>query len=197
MIILGLTGSIGMGKTTTAEMFRSEGCPVFDADAVVHDLYAAGGEAVPLIRAVFPDAIENSAINRKVLGQHMRADPLNLEVLESFIHPMVGQKRQEFFDEAVAQKADIVVMDVPLLFETGGDAYVSKIVVVTAPSKIQRQRVLERPGMTEALFETLLARQMPDSEKRKRADFLIFTDKGLDAARKQVKTIVSTLRSSG
>ena len=194
MIILGLTGSIGMGKSTTANMFREAGCPVFDADAAVHQLYAKGGKAVPLIRAVFPDAIKDDAIDRKVLGQHMRADPLNLQVLESFIHPMVAELRAQFFENAKAEGADIVVMDVPLLFETGGDAYVDKIVVVTAPLSVQRARVLARPGMTADLFDTLLSRQTPDFEKRKRADYLIFTDKGLDAAREQVQNIVKELR---
>ena len=193
MIILGLTGSIGMGKTTTATMFKEAGCPVFDADAAVHSLYAKGGKAVPLIRAVFPDAIKDGAINRAVLGGHMRADRLNLVVLESFIHPMVGELRAAFFEQAKKDKAEIVVMDVPLLFETGGDQYVDKIVVVTAPADVQRERVLARPGMNPELFETLLARQTPDAEKRKRADFLIFTHKGLDAARKQVQDILSKL----
>lgn len=193
MIILGLTGSIGMGKTTTAKMFKEAGCPVFDADAAVHSLYAKGGKAVPLIRAVFPDAIKDGAINRAVLGGHMRADRLNLVVLESFIHPMVGELRAAFFEQAKKDKAEIVVMDVPLLFETGGDQYVDKIVVVTAPADVQRERVLARPGMNPELFETLLARQTPDAEKRKRADFLIFTHKGLDAARKQVQDILSKL----
>jgi len=195
MIILGLTGSIGMGKTTTAQMFKDTGCPVFDADAAVHSLYTQNGQAVPLIKAVFPDAIKGGAVDRKVLGEHMRADPLNLKVLESFIHPMVGQLRQEFFKSAQAANADIVVMDVPLLFETGGDAYVDKIAVVTAPEEVQRERVLARPGMTEDLFKMLLARQVPDQEKRKKADFLIFTHKGLDAAREQVQDILSELRS--
>ncbi len=194
MIILGLTGSIGMGKTTTAQMFREAGCPVFDADATVHKLYAKGGRAVPLIRAVFPDAVKEGAIDRKVLGAHMRADPLNLQVLESFIHPMVGQERTAFFEQAKADKSNIVVMDVPLLFETGGDSYVDKVIVVTAPADVQRERVLARPGMTEDLFETLLSRQIPDAEKRNRADFLIFTHKGLDAAREQVQDIINILK---
>ena len=194
MIVIGLTGSIGMGKTTTAQMFRDAGCPVFDADAAVHELYNKGGKAVPLIRAVFPDAIKESAIDRTVLGKHMRADPLNLKVLESFIHPMVGEKRKGFFEKASAQGADIVVLDVPLLFETGGHEHVHKVVVVTAPFEVQRQRVLARPGMSEELFETLLSRQMPDAEKRKKADFLIFTHKGLDAAREQVQDVLNILR---
>lgn len=194
MIIIGLTGSIGMGKTTTAEMFREAGCPVFDADACVHDLYDKGGEAVPLIKAVFPDAVKDGRVDRKVLGGHMRADPLNLQVLESFIHPMVGKKRATFFEQAKAQGADIVVLDVPLLFETGGHKLVHKIVVVTAPFEVQKKRVLARSGMTEAMFNTLLSRQTPDAEKRKGADFLIFTDKGLDAAREQVQDLLKQLR---
>ena len=194
MQIIGLTGSIGMGKTTTADMFKQEGCPVFDADRAVHELYAKDGEAVPLIRAVFPDAIKDGAVNRTVLAEHMRADPLNLGVLESFIHPMVGQKRAEFIETSRQSGADIIVFDVPLLFETGGEAHVDKIVLVTAPFAVQKQRVLARPGMTEALFVTLLSRQMPDAEKRKRSDFIVFTDKGLDAAREQVQDILHKLR---
>ena len=194
MIVIGLTGSIGMGKTTTSKMFEEAGCPVFDADKTVHDLYDKGGEAVPLIRSVFPDAVTDGAINRKALGAHMRADPLNLTVLESFIHPMVAKARQRFFDTAQKNKADIVIMDVPLLFETGGDAYVDKIVVVTAPYATQEKRVLARPGMSVEMFQTLLKRQTPDAEKRKRADYLIFTNKGLEAARKQVQDILKELR---
>ena len=196
MITLGLTGSIGMGKTTTAQMFEEQGCPVFDADAAVHRLYDKDGKAVPLIRAVFPDAIKDGAIDRAVLGQHMRKDPLNLKVLESFIHPMVGELRATFFENAKASGADIVIMDVPLLFETGGDAYVDKVVVVTAPVEVQRTRVMARPGMSEELFRSLLSRQMPDAEKRKRADYVIFTDKGLPFAREQVQKIITDLRKS-
>ncbi len=195
MIVLGLTGSIGMGKTTTAQMFRDAGCPVFDADACVHGLYNAGGEAVPLIKAVFPDAISDGIVDRKILGGHMRADPINLKVLESFIHPMVERKRQVFFETAKASGADVVVLDVPLLFETGGDQKVDKVIVVTAPAEVQKKRVMARPGMTEDLFKTLLARQTPDAEKRIRADFLIFTDKGLNAAREQVQKILEDIRN--
>ena len=132
MKIIGLTGSIGMGKSTTAEMFAGLGCPVFDADAAVHKLYSKGGRAVPLIRAVFPDAVSNGAVNRKRLGEHMRADPLNLKVLESFIHPWVGEMRAAFLSQAKAGKAKAVVFDIPLLFETGGDKKVDAVVVVTA-----------------------------------------------------------------
>jgi len=196
MIIIGLTGSIGMGKSTTAQMFRDAGCPVFDADATVHTLYAKGGEAVPIIKAVFPDAIRDGAVDRAVLGTYMREDPLQLTVLESFIHPLVGEKRQVFFDQAERDGADIVVMDIPLLFETGGDKWVDKTVVVTAPAEVQRERVLARDGMTEALFESLLKRQTPDREKRKRADYLIYTDRGLDAAREQVQNLIKELKGS-
>jgi len=193
MIIVGLTGSIGMGKSTTAQMFRDEGCPVFDADAVVHELYAKDGKAVPIIRSVFPDAIKQGAVDRVVLGKYMRADPLELKVLESFIHPLVSEARAEFFQKN--KEADIVIMDVPLLFETGLDKAVHHIVVVTAPAEVQRDRVLARKGMTAELFESLLSRQMPDVEKRERAHSLVFTDKGLANAREQVQRIIKVLRS--
>lgn len=195
LIILGLTGSIGMGKSTTADIFRAAGCPVFDADAAVHSLYEAGGDAVPLIRAVFPDAIKDGAVDRAVLGQHMRTDPLNLKVLESFIHPMVGKLRAAFLQSALHTGADIIVFDVPLLFETGGDKHVNKVIVVTAPKNVQRDRVMARPGMTKELFESLLSRQTPDAEKRRRADYLIYSDKGLDHAREQVQAILQDLRA--
>jgi len=196
VIIVGLTGSIGMGKSTTAEMFRQAGCPVFDADAAVHALYAKGGEAVPIIRAVFPDAIKDGAVDRAILGQYMRDDPIQLTVLESFIHPLVGKSRQVFFDQAKAQHADVIVLDIPLLFETGGAKYVDKIVVVTAPAAVQRERVLARDGMTETLFQSLLDRQTPDQLKREKADYLIYTDRGLDAAREQVQNVLQDLRGT-
>lgn len=192
MITIGLTGSIGMGKSTTAAMFKEAGCPVFDADNAVHDLYEKGGEAVPIIRAVFPDAIKEGAIDRGVLGRYMREDPIQLEVLESFIHPLVGNKRTQFFEDNKA--ADITILDVPLLFETGLDKFVDHIVVVTAPAKIQRARVLSREGMTEELFKVLLSKQMPDAIKRKRADTLIFTDMGLENAREQVHSLLRKIR---
>ncbi len=194
MIILGLTGSIGMGKTTTAKMFAEESCPVFDADAAVHSLYARGGKAVPLIRAVFPDAVRNGAVERAVLGKHMRADSLNLKVLESFIHPWVADLRADFMKGARENKADIVVFDVPLLFETGGDKQVDYTIVVSAPAETQKQRVMSREGMTEELFQMLLARQMSDEEKRKRADFIISTAISLSDTREQVQSLLSKLR---
>lgn len=193
MKIIGLTGSIGMGKSTTAQMFADLGCPVFDADAAVHAMYAKGGRAVPLIRAVFPDAIKDGAVDRKTLGDHMRADPLNLKVLESFIHPWVGEARQRFFAQAKSDGVKAVVFDVPLLFETGGDAKVDATVVVTAPAAVQRERVMSRPGMTEELFQMILSKQMPDAEKRARADYIISTDAGLVAARRQVKSVLEDI----
>lgn len=192
MIIVGLTGSIGMGKSTTASMFRDEGCPVFDADKAVHDLYAKNGKAVPIIKSVFPDAVKNGVVDRSILGGHMRSDQFHLKVLESFIHPLVGEVRADFFKKN--SSADIVVLDIPLLFETSADKLVGHIVVVTASAAIQRKRVLSRDGMTEELFKSLLKRQTPDREKRKRADTLIFTDKGLDNAREQVQSLLKKLR---
>ena len=193
MKIIGLTGSIGMGKSTTAKMFAELGCPVFDADAAVHKLYAKAGRAVPLIRAVFPDAISDGAVDRKRLGEHMRADPLNLKVLESFVHPWVGELRAAFLKRAKTEDAKAVVFDVPLLFETGGEARVDASVVVTAPADIQRARVMARPGMSEDLFKMILSKQMPDAEKRKRADYIIHTDKGMDPARAEVKTVLDKI----
>lgn len=197
MKIIGLTGSIGMGKSTTAGMFEALGVPVFDADAAVHRLYAPGGRAVPLIRAVFADAIgADGGVDRKRLGEHMRSDPLNLDILSSFIHPWVGEMRADFLSEAADNHAEAVLFDIPLLFETGGDANVDVTVVVTAPPEIQRARVLARPGMTVDLFETLLARQMPDVEKRKRADFIISTADGLTDTRAQVKAVLAEILAS-
>ncbi|WP_371396577.1 dephospho-CoA kinase [Fretibacter rubidus] len=196
-IIIGLTGSIGMGKTTTAEMFEDLGCPVFDADAAVHRLYAKGGQAVPLIRAVFPDAVNDGAVDRAILGKYMREDPLQLTVLESFIHPMVTDMRSQFLQRAKASAADIVVFDIPLLFETGGDVLVDKVVVVTAPAHVQRERVMAREGMTEDLFKMILSRQLPDAQKRIRADYTIFTHRGLEEAREQVQDILTDLRQNG
>jgi len=191
--IIGLTGSIGMGKSTTAEMFAALGCPIFDADAAVHKLYAKGGRAVPLIRAVFPDAIKDGAVDRKRLGEHMRADPLNLKTLESFVHPWVAEMRAAFLARAKTDQAKAVIFDVPLLFETGGDAHVDAAVVVTAPAEVQRDRVMSRPGMTEAQFSMILSKQMPDAEKRTRADYIVHTDKGMDAARTQVTEILAQI----
>ena len=194
MIIIGLTGSIGMGKTTTAQGFKDEGCPVFDADKAVHSLYARGGEMVPIIAAVFPDCVMDGEVLRPELSQKLRADPLNYTVLESYVHPLVAKARQDFLK--VHESSDIVVLDVPLLFETGGDDSVDHLVVVTAPPAVQRERVMARDGMSPALFNSLLSRQMPDTEKRARADSLVFTDKGLVSAREQVQDILKKLRGN-
>ena len=156
--IIGLTGSIGMGKSTTAQMFADLGVPVFDADAAVHAFYAPGGKAVPLIRAVFPDAISpKGGVDRKILAAHLRSDPLNLKVLTSFIHPWVGERRAAFLEKAECENAKVVLFDIPLLFETGGDKNVDVTIVVTAPAEVQRARVMARPGMSEAQFEHILS----------------------------------------
>jgi len=193
MIIIGLTGSIGMGKTTTSKMFAEAGAAVFDADACVHDLYAKGGAAVPIIRAVFPDAIKRGAIDRAQLSKHLQKDPLHIQVLESFIHPLVGEARAKTLADAKKSGKKIMVFDVPLLFETGGDQHVDKIVVVSASAEVQRQRVMSRPDMSTEKFEMILSRQTPDAEKRKRADYVVETDKGLDFARAQVQDIMNDL----
>jgi len=193
MIIVGLTGSIGMGKTTTANMFKELGCPVFDADQAVKELYAKGGKAVPLIKAVFPDAVKDGAVDRKALGKHMRQDPLNLKILESFVHPWVAELRQNFFEDSLSKKSDVVILDVPLLFETKGHEKVDKTIVVTAPYEVQKKRVLAREGMNEALFETLLARQMPDAEKQKLADYVISTATSLSETKEQVQSVLEEL----
>ncbi|MCF6221564.1 MAG: dephospho-CoA kinase [Robiginitomaculum sp.] len=182
-----------MGKSTTAQMFKDAGAYVFDADAVVHKLYAKGGEAVPILRAVFPDVIVDGAVDRARLSKHLQADPLHIQVLESFIHPMVVKMRTRAISEAKQQGKTIFVADIPLLFETGGEAKVDKAVVVSAKEDVQKPRVLARAGMTEAKFNLIKNRQMPDAEKRSRADYIIETDKGFDHARAQVLEIMQAL----
>lgn len=186
--MIGLTGSIGMGKTETARLFAAEGVPVFDADAAVHDLYA--GEAAAMIEAAFPGATRNGAVDRAALAAKVAGDPAALERLENLIHPLVAQARADFLRQT---QSDIVVMDVPLLLETG--IACDAVVVATAPQSVQRQRVMARPGMTEERFQALLARQMSDMEKRERAHYLVITDKGLDHAREQVKMILADVRA--
>ncbi|MBC7669595.1 MAG: dephospho-CoA kinase [Gemmatimonadaceae bacterium] len=195
MIILGLTGSIGMGKSTTSKMFADEGVPVYDSDAAVHALYASGGAAVAPVEAAFPGVVIDGAIDRTRLSQAVVANPEALQILESIVHPLVGADRVGFFEEAKSEGADIVVLDIPLLYETGGDKKVDKVVVVSAPVGMQRERVLARTGMEPAKFEAILARQTPDAEKRARADFLIDTGQGLDHARGQVRDILARLRA--
>ena len=193
MIILGLTGSIGMGKSTTAKMFADAGAYVFAADTAVHKLYAKGGAAVPLLREVYPDVIIDAAVDRARLLKHLQADPLQIQVLESFIHPMVAALRTEAIAEAKNQGINVFVADIPLLFETGGEAHVDKVVVVSASQPVQKKRVLAREGMTEAKFKMIKSRQMPDKEKRTRADYIIETDKGLEHARTEVLEIMKAL----
>lgn len=197
MKTIGLTGSIGMGKSTTAKMFEDLGCRLFDADKAVHRLYSKGGKGAALIKAVFPDAIKNGAVDRPTLAAHMRKDLLNLKVLESFIHPWVAQMRADFIKRAKADGVKAVVFDIPLLFETGAERGFDKTVVVSAPFAVQRKRVLARDGMSQDLFKTLLARQMPDSEKRKRADYIISTGEGLELAREQVQAVLKDVLSEG
>lgn len=192
MIILGLTGSIGMGKSTTATMFADLGIPVHDADASVHALYS--GKAVPVIETIFPGTTEDGAVDRKKLGERVLGDPQAMKKLEAAIHPLVREEEMAFLENARSDGADIVLLDIPLLFETGGSARVDGVVVVTAPPEVQRERVLARPGMTEDKFEAIRARQTPDAEKRERADFLVDTSRGMDDARQQVRDIVETIR---
>lgn len=196
MLILGLTGSIGMGKSTTAAMFEAEGVPVYDSDAAVHALYAAGGAAVAPVEAAFPGVVTDGAIDRAKLSAKVVGDPEALAKLEAIVHPLVGAHRIGFFEKAQAEGRDIVVLDVPLLFETGGQKSVDKVVVVSAPAEVQRARVLARPEMTPEKFEAILARQLPDAEKRARADFVIDTGQGVEHARQQVRDLLTLLRTS-
>ncbi len=195
MIVVGLTGSIGMGKSTTAAMFAAEDVPVYDADAEVHALYAPGGAAVAPIEAAFPGVVRDGAVDRSLLGQRVLGDEPAMKRLEAIVHPLVGATRAGFFKAAKAKGADIVVLDIPLLFETGGEKNVDAVVVVSAPAEVQRQRVLARPGMAPDKLEAILARQKPDAEKRARADFVIDTGEGLESAQAQVRQVLARLRS--
>ncbi|WP_299007873.1 dephospho-CoA kinase [uncultured Caulobacter sp.] len=196
MLILGLTGSIGMGKSTTAAMFEAEGVPVYDSDAAVHALYAAGGAAVAPVEAAFPGVLTDGAIDRAKLSAKVVGNSEAMAKLEAIVHPLVGADRIGFFQKAQAEGRDIVVLDVPLLFETGGEKSVHKVVVVSAPPEVQRARVLARPEMTPEKFEAILARQLPDAEKRARADFVIDTGQGVEPARQQVRDLLTLLRTS-
>ena len=188
MFILGLTGSLGMGKSTTAGFFAEAGVPVHDADAVVHALYE--GEAVPAIAAAFPGNIVDGKVDRAKLGAAVLDDAGALQRLEAIVHPLVSAAKARFLADAQARGVEVVVLDIPLLFETGGEARVDAVVVASAPAHVQRERVLARPGMTADKLDALLARQMPDSEKRKRADFVVDTSLGFEAARAQVREIL-------
>jgi len=192
MFILGLTGSIGMGKTATAKMFAEEGVPVQDADAAVHALYE--GKATPLIEAAFPGTTAHGKVDRVKLGTMVIGKPEAMAKLEKIVHPLVAQERDNFLAGAEKAGADIVVLDIPLLYETGSDINCDAVVVVSAPAEVQRQRVLARPGMTEERFAAILAKQMPDADKRARADFIVDTSQGFDAARQQVREILRQVR---
>ncbi|MEM9098553.1 MAG: dephospho-CoA kinase [Pseudomonadota bacterium] len=193
MIVVGLTGSIGMGKSTTAEMFRDAGVPVWDADAAVHRLYAAKGAGAGAIALLCPSAVTDRGVDRAALRSAILADPGLLKKIEAPIHPLVAKDREDFLSSAKARDAKIAICDIPLLFETGADAWLDKIVVVSAPPDVQRARVLDREGMTEAAFEAILAKQTPDAEKRAKADFVIDTSQGLDHARAAVAQILEKL----
>ena len=195
MIVLGLTGSIGMGKSTTAKMFAEEGAAVWDADAAVHRLYGPGGAAVAPLEQSFPGVVVEGAVDRARLAEVLGRDETAFQRLEAIVHPLVAMDRAQALRAAQAQGARLAVVDIPLLFETGGDAAVDAVVVVTAEPEIQAQRVLARPGMTRERFDAILSRQTPDAEKRARADFLIDTGQGLEAARDQVRRIVGTVLS--
>ncbi len=193
MIVLGLTGSIGMGKSTTAQLFAQAGALVYDADAAVHALYAKGGAAVSRIAALFPEAVTDGAVDRVALSQRVRSDSTALKQLEAVVHPLLAAERKNLLAEAEAQGVPVAVMDIPLLFETGGEKSVDAVVVVSAPAEIQAARVLARPEMDPEKFALLLSRQMPDAEKRARADFVIDTGDGLESARRQVEQVMAAL----
>jgi dephospho-CoA kinase len=188
MVILGLTGSIGMGKSTTAKLFAEAGVPVYDADAAVHMLYE--GEAAPVIEAAFPGTTVDGKVDRNRLSARVVHDPAAMRRLEEIVHPMLGASRQKFLADAERSGARVAVVDVPLLFETGGEKRVDAVVVVTTTAEIQRQRILSRPNMTDEKLDAILARQMPDAEKRRRANFVVDTSHGLDPVRARIRDIL-------
>ena len=189
MLLLGLTGSIGMGKSTTAKLFAEAGVPVYDADATVHRLYE--GEAAPAIEAAFPGTTANGKVDRNRLSARVVHDPAAMKQLEQIVHPMLGASRQKFMDDAERSGASVVVVDVPLLFETGGEKRVDAVVVVTTTPEAQRQRILARDNMTGEKLDAILRRQLPDVEKRKRADFVVDTSLGLDPVRARIRDILA------
>lgn len=189
--VLGLTGSIGMGKSTTADLFRQAGCPVHDADATVHDLYR--GEAAPLVEEAFPGTLRDGVVDRVALGEKVVGKPEAMARLEQIVHPLVAARRDAFLREARTRRAPVAVLDIPLLFETGGERHCDAVVVVSAPENVQRKRVLERSGMTQERFDQILARQVPDAQKRARAHFIVDTDRGVPAAERQVRDILRAL----
>jgi dephospho-CoA kinase len=191
MLILGLTGSIGMGKSTTAKLFEEAGVPVYDADAEVHRLYE--GEAAPAIEEAFPGTTSNGKVDRKKLSARVVHDQAAIRQLEQIVHPMLGASRKKFFDDAELSGTPVVVVDVPLLYETGGEKRVDAVVVVTTSPENQRERIMARGTMTQEALDSILARQLPDAEKRKRADFVVDTSHGLDPVRAQIKDILAAV----
>jgi len=189
MFVLGLTGSIGMGKTTTARLFEESGVPVYDSDAAVHQLYE--GEAAKLIERAFPGTTFQGKVDRQTLGERVIGNASALQRLESIVHPLVRSEEAKFLAAARKRGDPVVVLDIPLLFETGGEKRCDAVVVVSAPAEIQRQRVLQRSGMTAEKLDALLAKQMPDEEKRRRADFIVDSGQGIEKARRQVRAIVA------
>lgn len=194
MYLIGLTGSIGMGKTRTAALFEQEGVPRYDADAAVHALYEVGGAAVEPIGEMFPEAVRDGAVDRAVLGQIVLKDSAKLAALEKAVHPLAGATQVDFLNAQIAAGATHVLLDIPLLFETGGHEFVDCVVVVSAPPEIQRARVLARPGMTEEKFEDILTKQVADSDKRAAADFIVDSSVSVADAHRQVKEILAELR---
>jgi dephospho-CoA kinase len=188
MIVLGLTGSIGMGKSTAAGFFADAGVPIYDADAAVHRLYE--GAAVPAIEAAFPGTTADGKVDRTRLAAQVLGDPAALKRLEAIVHPLVRRDEEAFLAKAVADDAKVVVLNIPLLFETGGDARCDAVVVVSAPPEIRRARIMSRPGMTDEKLASIVAKQMPDDEKRRRADFVVDTSKDLDSTRTQIHEIL-------
>jgi dephospho-CoA kinase len=188
MLILGLTGSIGMGKSTTAKLFAEAGVPVYDADATVHKIYQ--GEAASAIEAAFPGTTVDGKVDRNKLSARVVHDPAAMKQLEQIVHPMLGASREKFLDDAERSGAPVAVVDVPLLFETGGEKRVDAVVVVTTSPEVQRERILARDNMTGEKLDAILARQLPDVEKRERADFVVDTSHGLDPVRAQIRDIL-------
>lgn len=195
MILVALTGSIGMGKSTVLEMFSRSGAAVWNADAAVHRLYVRGGAAVPLVAKEFPEAIVNAAVDRDKLSRLVFRAPEKLKRLEAIVHPLVANDREDFLARAKSEGAWIAVLDIPLLFEKGYQTGFDAVVVVSAPAETQRNRVLARPGMTKEKFEAILAAQVPDTEKRRRADYVILTGQALEATQGEVETVMADLKT--
>ncbi len=191
---IGLTGSIGMGKSTTAAMFHEAGIPVYDADAAVHAAYGVGGIAVGPVGEAFPGVVRDGRVDREALRQRVLGDPEAMQRLNAIVHPLIGRDRTGAFAAAEAGGADMIILDVPLIYETGGERNMDAVIVVTAPADVQRARVLAREGMSPERLDAILAQQLPDAEKRARADYVVDTSQGLSHARTQVQAIIAALR---